>query len=229
MTRRLAVISAGVSSPSSTRLLADRVADAVVAQVSARGEAAEVTTIEVRELAADLATAMSAAGLTSDALGQAQQAVREADGLVAVTPVFAGSYAGLFKMFLDTFAPEDLTGMPVLIGATAGTPRHSLVLEHGLRPLFSYFRSVVVPTGVFAATDDFGDDESATGLGGRIQRGAAELAALMVADATGVAGFTPSGAGAREASRRTTAADQPLTSRSFLDLLAGHDGTGQPD
>lgn len=226
MTRRLAVISSGVGSPSATRLLADQLADAVRAQVGARGEAVEVTTIEVRELASALATTMSAAGLPVAALEEAKQAVREADGLVAVTPVFAGSYAGLFKMFMDTFAPEDLADMPVVVAATAGTPRHSLVLEYALRPLFAYYRCVVVPTGVFAATEDFGADESATGLGARIQRAATELAALMVRESTGVEGFTPTGATSpREASRRSVRAGAPLTSRSFSELLAGHDGS----
>ena len=92
-----------------------------------------------------------------------------------VTPVFAASYSGLFKTFFDVLEPEVLDGKPVLVAATAGTPRHSLVLEHALRPLFSYLHAVVVPTGVFAATDDFGHP----GLEARIERAAGELAALV--------------------------------------------------
>ncbi|MGZ5404239.1 MAG: NAD(P)H-dependent oxidoreductase, partial [Nocardioides sp.] len=81
-----------------------------------------------------------------------------------------------FKMFVDVLEPDVLAGAPVLIAATAGTARHSLVLEHALRPLLAYERAVVVPTGVFAATDDFGADAD---LSGRIVRAAAELAALV--------------------------------------------------
>ena len=50
-----------------------------------------------------------------------------------------------------------------------------MVLDHALRPLFTYLHAVVVPTGVFAATDDFGD----AGLERRVTRAAGELAALM--------------------------------------------------
>lgn len=191
MTRRLAVVSAGLSTPSSTRLLADRISDAVRSQVGARGEDLTVSPIEVRELAIGLATTMSTAGLPVAAVEEARTVVERADGLVAVTPVFAAGYSGLFKMFFDTFDPHALAGKPVLIAATAGTPRHSLVLDHAMRPLFTWFGSVVVPTGVFAATEDFGAPEEVTGLGRRITRAASELAGLIVATPDAVAGFTP--------------------------------------
>lgn len=79
-----------------------------------------------------------------------------ADGLIVVTPVFAASYSGLFKSFFDVIDPDALSGKPVLIAATGGTARHSLVLEHAVRPLFAYLRAVVVPTAVFAASEDWG-------------------------------------------------------------------------
>lgn len=216
MTRRLVVVSAGVSVPSSTRLLADQISSAVQAQVSARGESVEVEVVELREVAVDLAQALS--GVVSDRLARLKEQVSAADGLVAVTPVFTASYAGLFKMFVDALDPEGLNGMPVLIAATAGTPRHSLVLDHAMRPLFSYLRAVVVPTGVFAATDDFGD----AGLEARITRAASELAALVVDNGTGghVGGFTPD-----LASRRPRLSGHQLPQApSFRDLLKDHDG-----
>ena len=105
----------------------------------------------------------------------------QADALIAVTPVFSASYSGLFKSFFDVLEPGTLEGKPVLIAATAGTARHSLVLEHALRPLFSYLHAVVVPTAVFAASEDW----AAAGVDGRlrarIDRAAAELAALVEA------------------------------------------------
>src|SRR5699024_2423281 len=74
----------------------------------------------------------------------------------------------------------DLDGMPVIAGATGGSPRHSLVLEHALRPMFSYTRSVVVPTGVYAASEDWGSGESGgRELGERIDRAARRLAMLV--------------------------------------------------
>ena len=219
MTRRLVVVSAGVGTPSSTRLLADRLTAAVRAQVGARGEDVAVDVVEVRELAAGLATMTTTAGLPVPAVTATQDLVRAADGIIAVTPVFAASYAGLFKMFWDTFNPDDLSGTPVLIGATAGTPRHSLVLDHAIRPLFGYFRTVVVPTGVFAATADFGGAEGDQ-LNRRITRAASELAALMV-DTTGVAGFTPT----TPARTRGSDLPDPTSITPFTRLLAGHDGS----
>jgi len=187
MSRRLVVLSAGLSEPSSTRLLADQLADAVRAQVSARGEDVSVEVIELRALAHDLATATTSGGVPTPRLAQAHDLVSSADGMIAVSPVFTASYSGLFKMFVDTLATDAVNGMPVLIGATAGTPRHSLVLDHAMRPLFSYLRAVVVPTGVFAATEDFGD----AGLEERIRRAASELAAALVGGADRVGGFAP--------------------------------------
>ncbi len=167
---RLVVLSAGLGVPSSTRLLADRLAGAATESL---GEV-EVVTVELRELAHAL-TDRLLTGFASGELAEAIEAVRGADGLIAVTPVFSASYSGLFKTFFDVLDAEVLDGTPVLVAATAGTARHSLVLEHALRPLFAYLHAVVVPTGVFAATEDFGG----TGLDERIARAAGELAALM--------------------------------------------------
>ena len=81
--------------------------------------------------------------------------------MIAVTPVFSASYSGLFKTFFDVLEDGTLEGKPVLLAATAGTARHSLVLEFAMRPLFAYLRADVVPTAVFAASEDFGVDRSA--------------------------------------------------------------------
>ncbi|WP_110182534.1 FMN reductase [Nocardioides solisilvae] len=166
----LVVVSAGLSTPSSTRLLADSLAAATAEAL----EEVAVTVVELRDLAHQL-TDHLLTGFPGPELSRAVDAVRRADGLVAVTPVFSASYSGLFKTFFDVLEPGLLDGKPVLVGATAGTARHSLVLDHALRPLFSYLHAVVVPTGVFAATDDFGDE----GLDRRVARAAGELAALM--------------------------------------------------
>ncbi len=170
---RLVVVSAGLSVPSSTRLLADRLA---AAAVEALGEV-EVERVELRDLAHQL-TDHLLTGFASGELATAIDAVRRADGLIVVTPVFSASYSGLFKTFFDVLDAEILDGKPVLVAATAGTARHSLVLEHALRPLFSYLHAVVVPTGVFAASEDFGNTHDGA-LAARIDRAAGELAALM--------------------------------------------------
>lgn len=166
---KLVVVSAGLSVPSSTRLLGDRLAAAV-----GRTAEVDVQVVELRELAVDIAHNFTN-GFAGRALTAALDAVTGADGLIVVTPVFSASYSGLFKSFFDVLEPDALAGKPVLIAATGGTARHSLVLEHALRPLFAYLKAVVVPTGVYAASEDWG----AEGLDGRIERAAGELAGLM--------------------------------------------------
>lgn len=179
---KLVVVSTGLSVPSSTRLLADRLAAA-----TGRHAPADVQVVEVRELAVEIAHNLTN-GFPGRALSAALDAVARADGLIVVTPVFTASYSGLFKSFFDVLDKDALAGKPVLIAATGGTARHSLVLEHALRPLFSYLRAVVVPTAVYAASEDWG----APGLAERIDRAAAELATLM----TGLTASTGAEAGA---------------------------------
>jgi FMN reductase len=178
-TKKIVVISAGLGQPSSTRLLADRLAEASARSLLEQGSPAEFRVVELRDLAHDVTDALLT-GFPSEALADGLEHVGGADGLVAVTPVFTGSYSGLFKSFFDVLDNTALTGTPVLVGATAGTARHSLVLDHELRPLFSYLRAVVVPTGVFAAAEDWGaGDATTSGLPERVTRAADEFAALV--------------------------------------------------
>ncbi|MCD6640242.1 MAG: FMN reductase [Nocardioides sp.] len=217
MSRRVVVVTAGLSVPSSTRLLADQLAEAVTAQVTARGEGLEVEFIELRELAGELATFMTSGGVPTAGLTRVREQVSSADGLIAVSPVFTASYSGLFKMFFDALDTDALNGMPVLIGATAGTARHSLVLDHAMRPLFAYLRAVVVPTGVFAATEDFGDK----GLADRVSRAAAELAVSVLSQGGYAVGFTPNAAGGPRRTAGTRIEDEVTP---FSQLLEGHSG-----
>ncbi|CAM5620113.1 oxidoreductase [Streptomyces spiroverticillatus] len=176
MTQHLVVVSAGLSVPSSTRLLADRLTEAVRAELPS----ATVEFIELRELATAIANHL-VTGFPNEPLHKAIESVSSADGLIAVTPVFAASYSGLFKSFFDLIDPDALTGTPTLIAATGGTPRHSLALDHAIRPLFSYLHALTVPTSVFAASEDWGGEGDAftAHLPGRIKRAASELAAQM--------------------------------------------------
>jgi FMN reductase len=174
--RTLAVVSAGLSQPSATRLLADKLAAAATEHLAA---GTEVITIELRDLAHDIVNALLT-GFPAPALREAIGQVLRADALIAVTPLYSGSYNGLFKSFFDVLDPGALAGKPVLIGATGGTARHSLALEHAIRPLFTYLRAVTVPTAVFAATGDWGAaGGSAEALTARIDRAGAELASLL--------------------------------------------------
>ena len=172
---KLVAVTAGLTQPSSTRLLADRLAAAVSQRVEV-----EAGVVELRDLAVDIANNF-VTGFPGGRLREAIKAVTEADGLIAVTPIFSGSYSGLFKSFFDVLDNTALTGKPVLIAATGGTARHSLALEHALRPLFAYLRAVVVPTAVYAAAEDWGGggDTFTDGLGERVDLAAGELAALL--------------------------------------------------
>ena len=120
-------------------------------------------------------------GFPSPSLQAALDAVLAADGVIAVSPIFSGSYSGLFKLFFDAIDRDGFRAKPVLIAATGGTPRHSLAIEHAIRPLFAYLRAAVVPTGVYAATEDWGQGAVAAdgSLVERIERAATELAAAM--------------------------------------------------
>jgi FMN reductase len=178
----LTVVSGGLREPSSTRLLADQLAESATKHLAQQGLSVTTRVVELRPLARQIADAMTL-GFANPELEEAFETVASADGLVAVTPAFNASFSGLFKSFFDVLPEESLTDMPVLIGATGGTERHSLVLEHALRPLFSYLRAIVSPTGVYAATDDFGrpsgaPDEEGT-LDERVSRAGADYARLL--------------------------------------------------
>ena len=200
----LVIVSAGLSNPSSTRLLAERLTTATVGALGPAEDSVEVTHVELRDLAHQL-TDQLLTGFPGPALAAAEAAVAAADGLVVVTPVFSASYSGLFKTFFDVLDPGALDGKPVLVAATAGTARHSLVLEHALRPLFAYLHAVVVPTGIFAATEDF----AGTDLDSRIDRAAGELAALM----------GRSSAGTRVVTKRRTVEEELAAPTPFEQLL----------
>ena len=179
-TRTIVAVTAGLSQPSSTRLLTDRLVADTVAVLAERGVTAEVQVVELRGLAHEIMD-MMLTGFPAPRLRAVIDAVGSADGLLTVTPVFTASYSGLFKSFFDVLDSSAITGIPVLMGATAGSARHSLVLEHELRPMFSYLRAIVTPTAVFAASEDWGAGTTTDDLAGRIHRAATEFAALVQA------------------------------------------------
>ncbi|QEO09841.1 FMN reductase [Protaetiibacter larvae] len=177
--RRIAVVTAGLSNPSTTRLLADRLADAATRGLVEAGESVEVDVFELRDYAHDVTNNLLT-GFAPPALASMIDAVTSADGLIVVTPIFSTSYSGLFKSFIDVIDPDALTGMPVLIGANAGTARHSLAIDYAIRPLFAYLHAEAISTGVFAASSDWGGTEDgAAQLASRIDRAGREFAAAV--------------------------------------------------
>lgn len=179
--RRIAVLSAGLSQPSSTRLLADRLRQAVERSLTDEGVEVAVDVVELRDHAQEITNNLLT-GFAAPRLEAAIERIMTADGLIAVTPIFTTSYSGLFKSFIDILDPRSLARMPVLIAATGGSERHSLALDYAMRPLFSYLHATVVPTAVYAASGDWGsgaDAASSSTLPERIERAAGELAALV--------------------------------------------------
>jgi FMN reductase len=177
-TRSIVVVSAGLGQPSSTRLLAERLAASTSDSLLEQGDETAVRFVDLRDHAHALADTLLT-GFATGSLREDLDALGAADGVIAVTPVFQASFSGLFKTFFDVVEDGVLKGTPVLLAATAGTARHSLVLEHALRPMFAYLKAVSVPTAVFAASEDWGGSTAERGLSGRIEIAAEELAGLV--------------------------------------------------
>ena len=173
-TFNLVVVSAGTSDPSSTRLLADRTAQRVTALAEQRSAAVLTRVIDLRELATDITTALTSQ-LVTPKLQQAVDALGAADGLIAAAPVYKAGASGLFTSFFHVLDNDLLIGKPAVLAATAGTARHALVVDDQMRSLFAYLRTLPVPTSLFAAPDDWGDEA----LAKRIDRAAFELVLLM--------------------------------------------------
>jgi FMN reductase len=184
-TRRITVLSAGLGVPSSSRLLADQLAAAAERRLAAAGHEVRVDVVELRDLAVDIANNF-VTGYPAPRLAEVIAGVEASDGIIAVSPVFSASYSGLFKSFIDVLDPKSLDGKAVLLGATGGTDRHQMVLDHAMRPLFSYLRTRTAATGVFAGPQDWGNtDDGGSPLSARIERAAAEFAALLTGEQPG--------------------------------------------
>jgi FMN reductase len=170
----LVVVTAGTSDPSSTRMLADQVAQRVTDLARRRGNEVTTRVIDLRELASEITTAM-VSPLAGPKLQKAVAALAEADGIVASTPVYAAGASGLFTSFFQVLDSDLLIAKPVVLAATAGTARHALVVDEQLRSVFAYLRTMTVPTSLFAAPEDWSDPA----LARRVDRAALELLLLM--------------------------------------------------
>lgn len=202
---RLVAVHAGVGTPSTSQMLAERLAESVRSGLEAQSRLASVRSLPLRPLAGDIALA-SVGGPLSAELQEAVDALAGADGVILVSPVFQASYSGLFKSFMDILPEGTLRDVPVLIGATAGTARHSLVTEMAMRPLVTHLKARPATLAVFAASEDFGaawdtqapQEQREAPLGERIERASAEMVQLMRGftrqePVDAMAGFTPMG------------------------------------
>lgn len=176
----IALVNAGMSEDSSTARLGHAVEDALRAAAARRGTAIDVWWIDLRPMARALADTLTT-GFATGAVADAHRLLDAADAVVALTPVYQASYSGLFKTFVDVLPDDVLRGTPVLLGATGGSPRHAMVTEVAMRPLFIHLHADPVPTAVYAATEDWGapalDSDGGEGarLEARVRRAATEL------------------------------------------------------
>ena len=150
---RIAVVIGNPSSKSRTKVLAQAIVARVADGLDGRLPV-QIQTFELGQLAPHLLASGWPAELPAEGAA-AVKAIETADLIVAVSPVYKGSYTGLFKHLFDLVGPETLVGRPVLIAANGGSDRHALVVDHQLRPLFAFFRALTVPSAVYASEADF--------------------------------------------------------------------------
>jgi FMN reductase len=172
--KRVVVVSAGTGNPSSTRRLTDRIAQKSLDLLKRAGTPASADVIELGPLAVDTARA-AVAGFPDEQLQAAIDRLAAADAIIAATPVYKAGISGLFKSFVDVLDDDLIVAKPVLLAATGGTPRHALIIDDQMRPLFAYLRALTLPTSVYAAPQDWGTTE----MGTRIERAATELAVMV--------------------------------------------------
>lgn len=168
------VVNGGTSSPSSSRMLADRIVDKAAELADRQNADLRSEVIELRSLATEIAAAI-VSGIPGPGLQTAIELLANADGVVVTTPVYKADLSGLLKSFIDILDNDLLIAKPVALAATAGTVRHALVPDERMRPLFAYMRALTLPTSVFVAPEDWGQPA----LSQRIERVAVELVALM--------------------------------------------------
>ncbi|SFD25591.1 NAD(P)H-dependent oxidoreductase [Streptomyces aidingensis] len=150
-TLRVVVVNGSPSAKSKTMGLADVVLRTLSSALADRAVTVDETRIDVYRLGPGFTGAVEREGIAP----QIESVLRQADLLIAATPVFRGSYTGMFKHFFDLVDQYALANKPVFLAATGGGDHHALVLEHALRPLFGFFQSLTVPVAVFASSGDF--------------------------------------------------------------------------
>jgi len=172
----LVAFSGNAHRPSRSRALTELISSRIGKLVDAR-----IRQYDIADASPGLGAALSREELSPAALAIVE-AVESADVLVVSSPVYKGSYTGLFKHFFDFVDPTALIGKPVVIAATGGGPRHSLVVEHQLRPLFGFFSALTIPTSIYAEDKSFEDFRQVDpGILARIDLAASQAALIVSA------------------------------------------------
>jgi FMN reductase len=171
---RIVSFSGNLRRPSKTRALVELVAAHVADQRQVR-----LDVYDLLDAGPGLGSALQRKDLPLPA-ARIIDAIEQADALIVGTPVYKGAYTGLFKHVFDLVEPQALVGKPVVITATGGGPRHALVVEHALRPLFGFFEALTIPTAVYASDAEFRDGQLADpGVLARVSAAAQQLASVL--------------------------------------------------
>lgn len=149
-------LSGSFNSPSKTRALVEEAVDRAAERFNVPAE-----TYDLNDFGIDLGYARSFADLGEVSRTIIDRIV-QARALVIATPVYKGSYPGLFKHLIDLIDPSWLAGKPVLLAATGGGEKHALIIEHQLRPLFAFFEAQTLATGVYVSERDFANGRLAS-------------------------------------------------------------------
>lgn len=153
---KVVAVSGSSFAPSRTLVLAQALIDGLQGQLHLQAE-----TVNLADIARDLGAALSRGELPAHIESQLQ-AIERADLVIAATPVYRGGLPGHFKHLFDLIGIDALANTPVLLAATGGSDRHALVIDHQLRPLFSFLQSITLPIGVYGSTADFDGHEIAS-------------------------------------------------------------------
>lgn len=153
---RVVAVSGGLQRPSRTLVLVEALLVALSESLPL-----DIHLIELGQLAPGLAQALYRKHVPANVESHLV-AIETADALVVASPVFRASFTGLFKHLFDLVHQDALVDTPVLLAATGGSERHALVIEHQLRPLFSFFQARTLPIGVYASERDFAGYEVAS-------------------------------------------------------------------
>lgn len=145
----IVAVSGGMNTLSKTEILVQSTLDELAKAIPIR-----VHFIKLSEIGPLLSGAIYRGQLPASVQADLD-AVESADALVVGTPVYRASFTGLFKHFFDFVEQTALIDVPVLLSASGGSERHALIIEHQLRPLFSFFEAQTLPIGIYATDKDF--------------------------------------------------------------------------
>ncbi|MBF7688852.1 FMN reductase [Acinetobacter rathckeae] len=142
-------VSGGLNTPSKTESLVQNILDELSSAIEI-----QVHFVKLSEIGPLLGGAIYRHQLPEQVQLDLEK-IESADALIVGTPVYRASFTGLFKHLFDFVEQTALVDVPVLLAASGGSERHALVLEHQLRPLFSFFQAQTLPIGVYATDKDF--------------------------------------------------------------------------